>query len=227
MAKSKVLFVQTNEELSAYSSIVGGEYLVRVVSNTADIVPTLITMQPKLVFVDMNFDGEEVVDLISNIRKVVNYTDASVVVLSNTEERFAQTVLLNSGADDFWVLPIQKHLFLAKINATLRRFDCGCSSPKDAKSNRCDIIRIDNDRFTVEIAEHEFELSKKEFELLQLFAASPRKVFTRDAIRAELWTDKLAMNERTIDVHIKNLRNKIGDELIKTVKGVGYKLDCC
>lgn len=221
-----ILIFQTSEVLTEPATLLKSRYDVKVAGTFSLQELPVNGSQPKLVFIDFSMPEDELLDAVAELRKLYRVEQTGLVVLSDREEIFAESLLLNMGADDFWVLPMQRQLFLARVNSRMRKYTASCCTPT-SKENKCDLIRIDNDRYTVRIAEQEYGLSKKEFDLLQMFAAAPRKVFTRESIQQEVWGHKELTNSRTIDVHIKNLRNKIGDEVIATVKGVGYKLDCC
>ena len=126
------------------------------------------------------------------------------------------------GADDYITKPIKPRVFISRVKALLRRVQ----STADAASNQeFGNVRIDKEKHAVFIGDKEISLPKKEFRLLALLSSKPGKVFTREYILDQVWGDEVVVGDRTIDVHIRKLREKIGEEYFKTVKGVGYKFE--
>jgi two-component system alkaline phosphatase synthesis response regulator PhoP len=148
------------------------------------------------------------------IRKDLNMVQPIIAFLTARTEDYAQIAGFEAGADDYINKPIRPRLLISKIESLLRR-------NKSVQSGT-DKITIDRDRFVVEIEGKELQLPKKEFELLELLASRPGKVFNRDQILAVVWGNDTIVGERTIDVHIRKLREKLGDAYIRTIKGVGY-----
>ena len=143
-----------------------------------------------------------------------------ITFLTARSEDYSQVAGLDSGADDYIAKPIKPRVLLSKINALLRR----SSINKVIKNDKVS-LEINRDKYIVICDGKEFTLPKKEFELLALLFSKPGNVFTREAILAKVWGDDIVVGDRTIDVHIRKLREKIGDGHIKTIKGVGYKLN--
>jgi two-component system alkaline phosphatase synthesis response regulator PhoP len=127
-----------------------------------------------------------------------------------------------AGADDYVAKPLKPRVLMSRIKAILKRKNSGEQAGTLISIGD---IRIDRSSYQVFVKEKEFSLPKKEFELLFLLASKPGKVFTRDNILSEVWGDDVLVVDRTIDVHIRKIREKIGDERIKTIKGVGYKFE--
>ena len=142
--------------------------------------------------------------------------------LTARNEDYSQIAGLEAGADDYIHKPIKPRLFISKINSLLRRTPLvqKIKSEDDAKK-----IVIHHERYTVEKDAIEIELPKKEFELLALLMSRPGKVFTRDEILEKVWGEDVFVGDRTIDVHVRKLREKLGDACIRTLKGVGYKFE--
>jgi len=149
------------------------------------------------------------------IRKDLHLNQPIIAFLTARTEDYAQIAGFEAGADDYINKPIRPRLLLSKIESLLRRIKK--SSPQQDSS-----IVIDRDRFVVELNGESLALPKKEFELLELLASRPGKVFNRDQILAVVWGNETVVGERTIDVHIRKLREKLGDDYIRTIKGVGY-----
>ena len=142
-----------------------------------------------------------------------------MIVLSARSEDYSQVAGLDSGADDYITKPIKPRVLLSKIKALLRRPSVNKIVEDDKVS-----LEINRDKYLAICNGKEFTLPKKEFELLALLFSKPGNVFTREVILAKVWGDDIVVGDRTIDVHIRKLREKIGNDYIKTIKGVGYKL---
>ncbi|KPL12226.1 MAG: ArsR family transcriptional regulator, partial [Bacteroides sp. SM23_62] len=138
-------------------------------------------------------------------------------------EDYSQIAGFEAGGDDYVTKPIKPKVLISRIKALLKRSHAPAPDYKEKKGSISGEIYMDRDRFIVVKKGKELELPKKEFELLNLLISKPGKVFTREEIFHTVWGDKIIVGDRTIDVHIRKLREKIGDEFIQTVKGVGYK----
>jgi two-component system alkaline phosphatase synthesis response regulator PhoP len=166
-------------------------------------------MMPKM-------DGIETCQI---IRKDLNITQPIIAFLTSRAEDYAQIAGFEAGADDYISKPIRPRLLLSKIESLLRRLD---KSKGIVVENQTSSLKIDRDKFLIETEGKQIILPKKEFELLELLASRPGKVFNREQILSIVWGNETIVGERTIDVHIRKLREKLGDEYIRTIKGVGY-----
>jgi two-component system alkaline phosphatase synthesis response regulator PhoP len=146
-----------------------------------------------------------------------------IMFLTARGEDYSQIAGLDAGADDYISKPIKPRVFVSRINALLRRYQT--AQQPDKLSVTIEDLIIDPERYLVIRDDKEIILPRKEFELLLLLASKPNKVFNRDEIFARIWGNDVIVGERTIDVHIRKLREKIGINNIKTVKGVGYKFE--
>ena len=149
----------------------------------------------------------------------MNLTQPIIAFLTSRAEDYAQIAGFEAGADDYITKPIRPRLLLSKIESLLRRLE---KSTVIQTSSGEKSIKIDRETYTVKIENTELLLPKKEFELLELLASRPGKVFNREQILAIVWGNETIVGERTIDVHIRKLREKLGDDYIRTIKGVGY-----
>jgi two-component system alkaline phosphatase synthesis response regulator PhoP len=147
-----------------------------------------------------------------------------IAFLTARSEDYSQIAGFDVGADDYINKPIKPRVLISRIKALLRR---GGSSDSSKSTDKVDMggIRIDRERYLIVQDGVEISLPKKEFELLALLASKPGKVFTRDVILDKVWGGDVVVGDRTIDVHIRKLREKLGEEFIKTVKGIGYKFE--
>ena len=144
--------------------------------------------------------------------------DCLIAILTARAEDYSQIAGLNAGADDYINKPIKPRVLLSRIKALLRRTESKVKNDSNVE------LEIDTEKYVAILKGEEMLLPKKEFELLALLFSKPGKVFTREVILARVWGDDIIVGDRTIDVHIRKLREKIGNQYIKTVKGVGYKL---
>ena len=158
------------------------------------------------------------------MRKYDSLKNAVIIFLTARNEDFAQIAALESGGDDFISKPITPKVFLTKIKSYLRRFSTNASETNE-KELEFDGLIINFERYIVIREGQEILLPRKEFELLALLAGKPGKVFTREEIFTKIWGNDIVVGDRTIDVHIRKIREKIGLNLIRTVKGVGYTFE--
>lgn len=176
---------------------------------------------PELLFLEIDLPEKDGIELCSEIRKNNKYTNLFIAFLSKRNDTYIQISAYNAGADDFLLKPISERLLISKIKSYLRR-SISTGSENHHSTNG---IKIDFEKYLVLIGDLEIELPKKEFEIISLLFNNPRKVFSRNEIKQQIWGASDDVKSRTIDVHIKKLREKVGNRYIKTIKGVGYKLD--
>ncbi len=179
---------------------------------------------PELIILDIMMPEMDGIELCSTLREIPELDDALIVFLTARNESFTQITALDAGADDYITKPIKPILLKSKVKALVRRHYHVQSKErgKDISLTFGDLI-IDTDEFMVTLQHKEISLAKKEFELLLLLVSKPGKVFKRDEILNKVWGKEVIVGDRTIDVHIRKLREKIGKSYIKTLKGVGYK----
>lgn len=189
-------------------------YKVFTASNGMEALRLIQQINPSLILLDVMMPKMDGIETCQVIRKDLNMVQPIIAFLTARTEDYAQIAGFEAGADDYINKPIRPRLLISKIESLLRR-------NKSVQSGS-DKITIDRDRFVVEIEGKELQLPKKEFELLELLASRPGKVFNRDQILAVVWGNDTIVGERTIDVHIRKLREKLGDAYIRTIKGVGY-----
>jgi len=178
---------------------------------------------PDLVVLDVMMPEMDGIETCRELREIPKLKNTIIAFLTARNEDYSQIAGFDSGADDYITKPIKPRVLISRIKALLRRR----SGSPDSQDTILDVhgLVIDRSRYLVFKEGIEFNLPKKEFELLSLLASKPGKVFTRDEILDKVWGDLVVVGDRTIDVHIRKLREKIGDDSIKTVKGVGYKFE--
>jgi two-component system alkaline phosphatase synthesis response regulator PhoP len=181
---------------------------------------------PDLIILDIMMPEMDGIEVCRALREMPDFKNTLITFLTARNEDYSQIAGFDVGADDYITKPIKPRVLISRINALFRRYnsDNGKHQEKDNVMYIAD-LKIDRDQYLVFKGEEKIELPKKEFELLALLATKPGKVFTRDEILEKIWGNDVIVGDRTIDVHIRKLREKFGDELIRTVKGIGYKFD--
>ncbi len=177
--------------------------------------------KPDLILLDVmmpNLDGFAAAEHFRNLRDLKN---TLIVFLTARNDEESELKGFTVGADDYITKPIKPKLLVSRIKALLRRKSAGSDTEVTTVGN----ISIDRDRHVVKVKEEEIFLARKEFDLLSLLASKPGRVFPRNEILNKVWGDDIIVGDRTIDVHIRKIRQKVGEEVIKTVKGVGYKFE--
>ena len=194
-------------------------YLVATASNGIECLSIAKEFIPDLILLDVMMPEMDGIETCVELRKNILLKGVVIAFLSARSEDFAQVAGLDSGADDYITKPIKPRVLMSKVKALLRR-----SSVNQIVKNDQVSLEINRDKYIAICNGDEFSLPKKEFELLALLFSKPGNVFNREVILKKVWGDDIVVGDRTIDVHIRKLREKLGDQYIKTVKGVGYKL---
>lgn len=193
-------------------------------TNGVEAVRQAAAVKPDLILMDIMMPKMDGIEACRSIRANPDCADMFVVFLTARAEEYSEIAGFDAGADDYISKPIKPRALLSRINAILRRKKNVEEEVKDKKLIIADLI-IDRESYLVFQNQTEINLPKKEFELLYLLASRPGKVFSRENILEQVWEESVIVSDRTIDVHIRKLREKLGDNYIKTVKGVGYKFD--
>ncbi len=225
MAKPKILIVDDEPdilELIEYTLNKEG-YQVATASNGKEAIDEARKFLPDLIILDMMMPKMDGIEACRVLRAMPQFKNTFMVFLTARSEEYAEIAGFNVGADDYIAKPIKPRALLSRINAILRRN----SQNEEELENRLEIadLIIDRDEFVVYQKDKKITLAKKEFELLYLLASKAGKAFTRDAILKSIWDDSVVVTNRTIDVHIRKLREKLGNDYVTTVKGVGYKFE--
>lgn len=198
-------------------------YQVLTASNGRDAISIAKKEIPALIILDVMMPELDGMETCRELREVDSLKDVVIAFLTARNEDYSQIAGFDVGGDDYITKPIKPRVLSSRIKALLRRN----SSKSDNNEVEVDLggLRIDRDRYLVIKGEQEISLPKKEFKLLALLATKPGKVFTREFILQQVWGDEVIVGDRTIDVHVRKLREKLGDEYIKTIKGIGYKFE--
>jgi len=197
-------------------------YIVLTANNGLAAIEIAQEKTPDLVILDVMMPDMDGIETCERMRAISKLTNTIITFLTARSEDYSQIAGLEAGADDYITKPIRPKVLLSRVKALLRR-----RVVSDDFSNILELgdIIIDKEKHTVLYKNLQVELAKKEFKLLELLTSKPGKVFTRQEILENVWGLEVVVGDRTIDVHIRKLREKINDQYIKTVKGVGYKFE--
>lgn len=209
-------FLKYNLDKSGYHTIVA--------ENGEDALNIADTEVPDLILLDIMMPGIDGVQTCYEMRQNQRLDHSLIAFLTARNEEYSEIAGLEAGADDYIQKPIRPRLLLSKIKALLRRKKAINEESSDAMIRLGD-LSIDKEKMIAILRGQEITMAKKEFEILMLLATKPGKVYSRDEIFRKVWGYSVKINSRTIDVHISKLREKLDGGYIKTLKGVGYKLD--
>lgn len=194
-------------------------YQVITAENGVEAVKKAKKELPQLIILDVMMPEMDGIEACEIIRKDPNLKDVVITFLTARGEDYSQVAGFDAGADDYITKPIKPKVLVSKVKALLRRF----KEDEVKDSVKIGNLIINRDEYKIVLKGTEIILPRKEFELLSLLASKPGKVFKRDEILDKVWGNEVVVGGRTIDVHIRKLREKIGDDSFKTIKGVGYK----
>ena len=197
-------------------------YKIVTATNGKEAIIAAKKERPQLIIMDVMMPEMDGMEACENIRKIPELKDVIITFLTARSEDYSQVAGFDAGADDYIPKPIKPKLLVSKVKALLRRY-----KNDDVVTENLTIgdIIINREEYKIVQGEKEIVLPRKEFELFYLLASKPGKVFKREEILDKVWGNEVIVGGRTIDVHIRKLREKIGEELFKTVKGVGYKFE--
>jgi two-component system, OmpR family, alkaline phosphatase synthesis response regulator PhoP len=174
---------------------------------------------PDLIILDIMMPGPDGVELCKDLREMPEFENTLIIFLTARGEDYSQIAGFEVGADDYITKPVRPRVLIARVNALLKRK----TRLKDSENViAVDSLTIDRDKREVTVGGERIHLPKIEFDLLVLFGSSPGKIFTRDEIYMNVWGNDVFVSDRTLDVHVRKLREKIGKDYIRTIKGVGY-----
>jgi two-component system alkaline phosphatase synthesis response regulator PhoP len=180
------------------------------------------TFVPDLVLLDIMMPHQDGVETCRQLRNIGELENAFIVFLTARSEEYSEVAAFDIGADDYITKPIKPRALLSRISAMFRRSEV---KSKENQTISIGPLVIDKTSYTISYDEKKITLPKKEFELLYFLAQNPNKVFNRDDLLQNIWGSDVYVLARTVDVHIRKVREKIGDGFIRTVKGVGYKFE--
>lgn len=202
-------------------------YKVYTAQNGLEAIKMAEKKLPDLIILDVMMPEMDGIAACEEIRKIPALQNTVIAFLTARSEDYSQIAGFEAGADDYITKPIRPKVLISRVKALLKR-KSGVSAPGNAPAESSNTVVIgnlviDKERYLIRKGEQEMVLPRKEFELLSLLVSKPGKVFTREEIYYSVWGDNVVVGDRTIDVHIRKLREKIGNDHIKTLKGIGYK----
>ena len=197
-------------------------YQVFTALNGRDALKAAKLNRPDLIVLDIMMPGMDGVEVCNQLRQQPEFKHTLITFLSARGEDYSQIAGFDAGADDYITKPVRPKVFISKVKALLKR---SSSDRPDGQIMESNGIKVDLEKVLVYLGDKEMQLPKKEFELLVLLMSKPGKVFKRDEIYGQIWGNELFVGDRTIDVHIRKIRQKLGVDCITTVKGVGYKFE--
>ncbi|MCB0579933.1 MAG: response regulator transcription factor [Phaeodactylibacter sp.] len=226
MESVKILVVDDEPDILEFLryNLVKEGYTVLTANNGEEGIKLAVAEKPNLIILDIMMPKMDGVEVCRQLRTKPEFDRTVITFLTAREEDYSQIAALDVGGDDYITKPIRPRVFLSRVKALLRR------SERAEIVEEPDLIEvagliIDKEKVTVTRDDEVIELAKKEFELLHLLVSKPGKVFSREEIFNKVWGTDVIVGNRTIDVHIRKLREKIGEHYIKTIKGIGYKFE--
>lgn len=225
--KTRILIVDDEEDITEFLryNLEKEDYEVEVAMDGESALKIAPRFDPHLVILDIMMPGMDGIEVCDRMRSMPEFNNTIIVFLTARSESFTQITALETGGDDYIQKPIKPNVFKSRIKAILRRHPGLNQEGQTSSVSKFGDLEINFEKFMVFIKGEEVQLARKEFELLALLASKPGKVFKRNEILSKVWGEEVIVGDRTIDVHIRKLREKIGGEFIATLKGVGYKLD--
>ena len=197
-------------------------YQIVTAANGREAIAKAKKEMPDLIIMDVMMPEMDGIEACENIRKIPELQDTIITFLTARSEDYSQVAGFDAGADDYIAKPIKPKVLVSKVKALLRRLK---EDNQATSTLTVGNIEINREEYKIISSGKEIILPRKEFELFYLLATKPGKVFTREEILDKVWGNEVVVGGRTIDVHIRKLREKIGDDFFKTIKGVGYKIE--
>jgi len=220
----KVLVVDDEQDILEFLSynLEKDGFVVSTAENGKVALEKAKKEEPDIILLDVMMPEMDGIEACRTLREMPQFENTIIAFLTARTEDYSQIAGFETGADDYISKPIKPRVLISRLRALLRRYET-----KESKASFLEVgdIKIDRERYLITFKGTEMAVPRKEFELLYLLASKPGKVFKRDEILNEIWGRDIIVGDRTIDVHIRKLREKLGEDLIKTVKGIGYKFE--
>lgn len=221
-SETKILIVDDEPDILNFLryNLEKEDYWVYSAANGNDALTIALRVLPDIIVLDVMMPGKNGIETCKALREFPVFRNTPITFLSALSESESETVCLQAGANDYITKPIRPKLLMSRIGQLLKK-------EQDANRSTFKVgnLSVDRERYEVTTDKQKLDLPRKEFELLSLLISKPGRTYRRDEIRNMVWKDEVLTDDRTIDVHIYKLREKIGEQYIKTVKGIGYRLD--
>jgi two-component system alkaline phosphatase synthesis response regulator PhoP len=225
----KILVVDDEEDIVEFVSynLKREGFKVNTARNGREAIEVADKFHPHLILLDIMMPQMDGIEACEELRSMPGLSDTLIAFLTARSEDYSQIAGFNAGADDFISKPIRPKVLTSRIKALLKRYSQKPLNAEEESEKELQFgnLLIDKERHLIEVGDKLIELPKKEFILLLLLTSRPSRVFTREEIFDRIWGSEVFVSDRTIDVYIRKLREKIGPERIKTIKGVGYKFE--
>jgi two-component system alkaline phosphatase synthesis response regulator PhoP len=223
MKKSEITILLVDDEpdileIIGYNLSAEG-YKVSTAENGIEAIAKAKKLKPQLIILDVMMPEMDGIEACEKLREIPELAETVITFLTARGEDYSQVAGFEAGADDYITKPIKPKVLVSKVKSLLRRF----KAPEQSQEVKLGNMTINREEYKITLGKKDIVLPKKEFELLSLLTSKPGKVFKREEILNTVWGNEVVVGGRTIDVHIRKLREKIGDEKVKTIKGVGYK----
>lgn len=196
-------------------------FMVETAETGRQALEKAMSFHPDLILLDVMMPEMDGIETCMQLRQNAKTKDVIIAFLTARNEDYSQVAGFDSGADDYISKPVKPRVLISRVKALLRRKGVLTTGEESLSGG----IHIDRERYVVTVEGEELNLPRKEFELLALLMSKPGRVFNREVILNQVWGQDIVVGDRTIDVHVRKLREKIGDSYIKTIKGVGYKFE--
>ena len=196
-------------------------YNISTAADGKSAIEMAYNISPNLIIMDVMMPSMDGIEACEKLRSDEKFNDTIIMFLTARGEDYSHVAAYDAGADDYVTKPVKPKVLVSKVKGLLRRLKKVIA--QDINEIVFDDIKIDREKYKVYISDNVLNLPRKEFELLYLLASKPDKVYKREKIMETVWGSEVVVGDRTIDVHIRKLREKVGDKYFKTVKGVGYK----
>jgi len=218
---TKILIVDDDPDILEFLSynFKKNDYSVEVAENGFEAIRKVDSFHPDLILLDVMMPEMDGIETCKRLRENPANEDIIITFLTARGEEYSQIAGYESGADDYITKPIKPQVLMSKVKSLLRRKNI----VTDEENNKT--FKIDEERYIVVKDGKEYFLPKKEFELVKFLSSQPEKVFKREEIYDSVWGKNLFVGDRTLDVHIRKIRQKLGDDIITTIKGIGYKFN--
>lgn len=228
LSRGKILVVDDDQDILTFIqyNLEKEGFEVRTCNDSRDVHQFAEQFQPHLILLDIMMPHLDGVELCKQLRMDTSLNDTIIAFLTARGEDFSEIAALEAGGDDYILKPIRPRTFISRIRALMRRSRWESSNGNSDKLIKLGELEINREKYELQKGIDTIKLAKKEFEILWLLLSKPGKVFSRQEIFRKIWGADVIVGERTIDVHIRKLREKIGKKYIKTIKGIGYKFDC-
>lgn len=224
---AKILLVDDEEDILEFLryNLKKDDYIIETAQDGNEAIEKAYEFKPDLIILDVMMPDMDGIEVCNRLREDPVFNDTLITFLTAKSESFTQIAALDTGGDDYITKPIKPNVFKSRVKALLRRHKKNQNSEQESAELVFGDLKIDKEKYTVYRKEEKVVLAKKEFNLLVLLTSKPGKVFKREEILSEVWGKDVIVGDRTIDVHIRKLREKLGKKIIQTYKGIGYKFE--